>query len=244
MLKGAKGIIPFKEELDYLLLKYTKCGGFPRAFYELMEKGRIREETYEIYWNWIINDIAKLERSENITIGALDGILKNYCTKFSLSSIAKEVEIGSHVTVREYLEILENLFVLRNFYTFDLNKSRVIFRKMRKAYFIDPFILHSVSYKIRGVPFEDEAKIVEGIVVETIARRLEKLKVGFYHNHREIDVCFKNFGIEVKWQENVDERDFPKVNIKNKILVSKDEFDFIKEKNLAIVPASIFLALL
>ncbi|MEM4680732.1 MAG: hypothetical protein QW038_02975 [Nanopusillaceae archaeon] len=38
-------------------------------------------------------------------------ILKNYSIKFSLSYIERDVEIDSYVTVREYLEILENLFV-------------------------------------------------------------------------------------------------------------------------------------
>ena len=243
LLKGAKSIIPFKEELDYLLLKYTKCGGFPRAFYELMEKGRIREETYEIYWNWIINDIAKIERSEKIAIGVFEGIIKNYATKFSLNSIAKEVEIGSHVTVREYLEILENLFLIRNFYTYSLDKKRVVFRKMRKTYFIDPFILHAVNFKLRGEPFKDYAMIVEGLIAETLARKFNSLNIGFYHGYKEIDVCFKDFGIEVKWQENVDERNFPRINVKNKILISKNEFKYNKEKNLLIIPASIFLSL-
>ncbi|MEM0481076.1 MAG: hypothetical protein QXQ14_02760 [Candidatus Aenigmatarchaeota archaeon] len=57
------------------------------------------------------------------------------------------MEIGSHVTVRKYLELFENLFIIRNFYTFDLNKKTIVFRKMRKAYFIVPFIFHVFQRK-------------------------------------------------------------------------------------------------
>jgi predicted AAA+ superfamily ATPase len=236
--------MPFKEELDKLFYRYLECGGFPRAFYELMEEGKIKEETYEIYWESLIHEIARIGRSEKIASGILIGIIKNYQTKFSLSSIAKEVEIGSHVTVREYLEILEKLLALRNVYTFDINKNRVVYRKMRKAYFLDPFIFHASYKKLFGEKVEDNTKLVEGIVFEALARRINnEMEIGFYHDKKEIDICFKDFGVEVKFQESVKESDFPKVPIKNKILISKNQFDFIEKRNLLIIPASIFLAM-
>lgn len=243
VFEKAKILIPFSDELEKLFYIFINSGGFPRAFYELVEEGKIKEETYEIYWNWLINDIAKLERSEKITIGILKGIIKNYTTKFSANSIAKETEIGSHVTVRDYLELLEDLMIISNFYNFDFNKKTVVFRKMRKTYFKDPFILHTCNFKIFGMPYEDKSKIVEGIVVENLIRKFGKLNIGFLHNRKEIDACFDNFAIEVKWQEKVNYGDFPKTNIKNKILVSKNQFEFIKEKNLVIIPAFIFSAL-
>lgn len=247
----SKKLFPFQEELDSLLYKYLQCGGFPKPFYELMENGgEIREETYDTYWNWLVHDIAKLEKSEKIASGVLLGILKNYSSKFSLSSIAKEVEIGSHVTVREYMELLEDMFAIRNFYTFDLNKKLVVYRKMRKAFFIDPFLFHVFRRKIAGKTLmgtEEQSKLVEGMVAESIARRInDEFHVGFYHDNQknEIDVCFRNFGIEVKWQENVSDRDFPKVvDVKNKVLVSKNKLEFHESQNLLVVPVSLFLSL-
>ena len=244
IFEKTKKLIVFKEELDKLFYKFLQSGGFPRSFYELIEKGKIKNETYEIYWNWLISDIAKLERSEKIAVGVIEGIIKNYGTKFSLSSIAKETEIGSHITVRDYLEILENLLAVRNFYNFSLSKKKVIFRKMRKTYFIDPFILYSCNFKLFGIPYDDYSKIVESIVIELLIRKFDTLRAGFYHNRKEVDLCFDDFGIEVKWQEKVDKKDFPKINIKNKILISKNEFEFIKNHNLMIVPTSVFLSLI
>jgi predicted AAA+ superfamily ATPase len=240
VVDAAKKLIIYKEEADKLFYKFMHCGGFTRTFYELMEKGSIKEETYEIYWKWLVHDIAKIEKSEKIFSGVLIGLLKNYANKFSLSSVAKETEIGSHVTVRDYLEILEDLFVIRNFYTFDLQKKRVVYRKMRKSYFTDPFLFHVFQRKLLGTSkIDDFGKIVEGIVAEALARKIEN--IGFYHDRKEIDIVFENFGIEVKWQEKVSQKDFPKVEIENKILVSKDDFEFEESKNLAIIPASIFL---
>jgi len=240
----SRELFTFEDELEKLFFTYLQTGGFPRAFYEMMEEGKIRSETYEIYWNWLLNDIAKLGRSEKIAISILEGILKNYGVKFSLNSISKEMEIGSHVTVREYLEIFENLSAIRNVHFFDFNKKKILFRKMRKVYFIDPFILHTINFKIYGTQYEDFPKTVEGLVIESLIRKSGNLKVGFYTNRKEIDVAFNNFGIEVKWQEKVTPKDFPRtLDVKNKIIVSKKDFDFIKEENLLILPAHIFLVL-
>jgi len=83
------------------------------------------------------------------------------------------------------------------------------------------------------------------VVVEALARRIKnKFKIGFYHNRKEIDVCFENFGIEVKWQKGVSTKDFPKVDVENKLLISKDKLEFDENKNLLIIPSSLFLALI
>lgn len=248
IFKEVKKLFFYQDEIEKLFYKYLKSGGFPKAFYELIEENGIKEETYETYWKWLIHDVAKINRSEKIVSGIFLGILKNYCSKFSLSSLAKEVEIGSHVTVREYLEILEELFAIRNFYTLDLSKKVVVYRKMRKTYFIDPFLFHVVQKKLTGrKEVEVYDKIVEGIVVEALIRKIKnKLKIGFYHNRKEVDICLENFGIEVKWQENVNKRDFPKsIDIKNKILLTKSgEIEFDKKNNLMVLPVSLFLSII
>lgn len=244
ILGKAKRLSFHQEEVEKLFYKYLESGGFPRAFYELIEEGRVKEDTYDTYWRWLIHDIAKINKSEKIVSGILFGILKNYSSKFSLNSIAREVEIGSHVTVREYLEILEDLFVIKNFYTFDLNKKVIVYRKMRKAYFIDPFLFHVVQRKLTGKKEVSEYdKIVEGVVVESLARRFEKPRIGFYHDRKEIDVCFDDFGVEVKWQEKVNSKDFPRIDVENKVLLSKNKMEFDEKRNLLIIPVGLFLCM-
>lgn len=237
--KNVKKLLFYFNEIENLFNLYIQCGGFPKSMYELLENGKIREETYEIYWKWLIADIAKIDRSERITTSVLLGVLKNYGTRFSLNSIAKEMEIGSHVTVREYLEILENLFVLRNLFPIDIKKGAEAFRRMRKVYFIDPFLFHVFKRHVLGakVKNEDYPKIIEGIVAEHLVRRFGK--IYYFHQKKEVDFYLHNTGIEVKWQDKVDKKDFPRVEIKNKILLSKSEYEVYE--NMIIVPVSLVL---
>ena len=239
----AKPLLFFFSEIEKLFRLYAKCGGFPRSAYELIEKGNIREETHEIYWKWLIGDIAKIERSERITSSVLLGVLKNYGTRFSLNSIAKEMEIGSHVTIRGYLEVLENLFILRNVFPIDLKKGVESFKRMRKVYFIDPFLFHSLKKQLTKTEIKEEEmpKLVEGIVAEHLIRKFGK--IFYYYQKKEIDFYLEGSGIEVKWQNKVDKMDFPAVQLQNKILVCKDQFEFY-ENEMIILPTCVFLLLL
>jgi len=49
--------------------------------------------------------------------------------------------------------------------------------------------------------------------------------------------------VTVKWQNKVEKRDFPAVELKNKILVGKDQFEYYKDE-LIILPTGIFLLMI
>ncbi|MBU4374394.1 MAG: ATP-binding protein [Euryarchaeota archaeon] len=232
--------MPFADELASLFEKYLFCGGFPLSMYGLMENGSIGEKVFDTYFNWIVSDMAKLERSERIFTSVIQGVVKNYGSKFSLNSIAKEMEIGSHVTVRDYLELLEELYVVRSF--FQKKRERPAYRSERKAYFIDPFLYRVFYRRFFGtyeVPYERLPHLVEGIVGEHLRRTFED--VYFFSGKKEIDFIVKDAGIEVKYG-TASERDFPKSDMKTKIILSKNEFKTTKE--VMIVPIYIFLATL
>lgn len=232
----------YLSEISVLFDKYLQCGGFPRSMYEFMEGEGIRDETYEIYWHWLISDIAKIERSERITKSILLAVLKNYGTRFSLNSAAKEMEIGSHITIRDYLEILEDLFVLRNIFPFDSKRKAEAFRKMRKVYFTDGFLFKVFKKMLTQQSIEEKevSFIVEGVVAEHLKRSVNR--VFYQTGTKEIDfVLGDDAGIEVKWQNKVNAIDFPKSNLPNKILLSKSDFAFEEKQRILIVPVSLFL---
>ncbi len=241
--KNAKELIFHFKEIDSLFSSYITCGGFPRSMYGLMESEKITGETYDVYWKWLVADIAKIERSERIATSTLLGVLKNYGTRFSLNSIAKEMEIGSHVTVRDYLEILENLFVLRSVFPIDLKKGAEDFGRMRKVYFTDPFMFRLFKRQLAQTEINEEEipRIIEGIVAEHLIRK--NGKIYYYCQKKEVDFYINNTGIEVKWQKHVKKSDFSAIELKNKILLSKEDFEFFKNENLLILPVSIFLLL-
>ena len=116
-------IIPFLDEINAKLYIYLKTGGYLKPIYEFLENNYIREETYEIYVKWILGDLSKLDKRESIFKSMIRGVIKNYCSKFSLLSFAREMEIPSHVTVSEYLETFQSLLLVNNLYQVDLSKK-------------------------------------------------------------------------------------------------------------------------
>jgi predicted AAA+ superfamily ATPase len=232
----AKTLLPFQDELNRLFNSYLMCGGYPKAFFELMEEGEIRGETYRALYDATVFDMAKLGRSEKITISILLGLLRRYGSKFSLNSLAKEMEIGSHLTVRDYLELMEELCIIRNYHQLDLAKKVPLYRKERKVYFTDPFIYQTFSRVLNFRP--DLAQLVEGVVGEHLSRCLE---VYFHAGKREVDFICGEVAVEVKWQEKTSPSDFPRIHFPNRILLSKSGLEYLEERNLAMIPVPIFL---
>lgn len=61
--------------------------------------------------------------------------------RISKNTIAKETSIASHNTAASYLELLENLPVLRVFRK--IGNVRVNYNSFKKVYFTDPLIIAS-----------------------------------------------------------------------------------------------------
>lgn len=233
--KNALDLYPYYDELMNAFYFYLNSGGYPRAIYELMD-GEISLDTYEMIYNATIFDITKLGRSERIALSIVLGILRRYGDRVSLNSLAKELEIGAHTTVRDYLELFEELFIGRNYFQADLKSFAPLLRKERKVYFIDPLVVNTF---LRHFGFDlDISKKVEGVVGEHLKRNFETY---FFYGKREVDFVTKRFGVEVKWQNKVKASDFPRVGIKNKLLLSKKNMEFVEGRNLVIIPVPLFL---
>lgn len=237
---SAKELLPFSDETGKLFRLYLDCGGYPKAFFELIEEGGIKEDTYRSCFDAVVFDVTKLGRSEKTSLSILLGILRRYGSKFSLNSIAKEMEIGSHLTVRDYLEILEGLYALRSYHQLDLPRKVPLFRKERKVYFLDPF-LYRVFCKYLSVS-PDVPSLVEGVVGEHLRRSFND--VYFFSGRREVDFIVGDAGVEVKWQATVGAQEFARVGIKNKILLGRENIDYFEKSNLVIAPVPVFLLIL
>ena len=233
--KNVLNLYPYYDELMNAFYFYLNSGGYPKAIYELMD-GEISLDTYEMIYNATIFDITKLGRSERIALSIVLGILRRYGDRVSLNSLAKELEIGAHTTVRDYLELFEELFIGRNYFQADLKSFAPLLRKERKVYFIDPLVVNTFS---RHFGFDvDISKKIEGVVGEHLKRNFETY---FFYGKREVDFVTKRFGVEVKWQNKVKVSDFPRVGIKNKLLLSKKDMEFVEGRNLVIIPVPLFL---
>lgn len=230
-------LIVFTNEIVRLFNLYIQSGGYPKAFFELVEDGEIKDETCRGCYDATVFDMTKLGRSEKISASILLGVLRRYGSKFSLNLLAKEMEIGSHLTVRDYLELMEGLCVLRSYHQIDLAKKVPLYKKERKVYFTDPFLCQTFS---RILNFElGHAQLVEGIVGEHLTRSFGE--VYFHSGKREVDFICGDAGVELKWQERTSTKDFPRVALRDKILLSKRDLEYVEGHNLTMIPAPVFL---
>lgn len=168
-----------------------------------------------------------------------------------MSKIAGMQGIKSHVTVREYTEMFDYLFVAKSI--FPIAGKKYVFRKERKIYFSDLFLYNLFAKKTNIINKDAKSKIIEGVLFNHLYRFVNKgrqlaepkVKIGFYSGKREIDFVVDSFGFEAKWQNEVTDYDFPKVDIKNKILLSKKTFENgITQNGVKILPLFMFLAVL
>jgi len=256
--KSALSLSMFSDEIESKFNFYLKAGGYLKAIYELLEKGKLSEETYETYISWILGDLSRLGKKEHIFKSLLMGIIKNYGTKFSLHSIAKETEIKSHISVADYLDILQSLLLINQLYQMDYNKKIPLFRKEKKNYFVDPFLYNVckgyINGKYQDYSDKNKERIIEGIVCESLTRLARvnldaSSSLWFFMKKKETDFIFREnnklVGIELKWQNKVNKSDFNNFGLfKNRILLSKKDLEFKTENNFLIIPAYLFLSLI
>ena len=213
-------------EIYRLFMAYMVTGGFPKPALELAEEGHIREETYGEIFSWFRGDALKLGKSEEIMNSVVGRLLETLSTQISYYSIAGHVDV-SHWIVREYIETLKALMYLDFCYQFDPFKKLTLFRKEKKFYFSDPFVVRTFEKKIIGRSIIDESKMAELIAFNCLKRSDD---VHVLKRDGETDFLSKNKKFEVKWREKPKPR-------KGCMVLTKKEFH--PDKN--IMPLPLFL---
>jgi len=247
-VKTAGANISKFEEIEKWFNVFINTGGYPDAIFDYLKNGKVGDDLYDIHWNAFVSDVSKNNKSVEIATAVVYGIVAGYSSKINLSSIARMQGIKSHVTVREYIETFDDLFAARS--VFPVAGKKYVFRKERKVYFNDPFLYNLFAKKTNLSDRERESKIVEGILYNHLYRFVNKGRtisepktaVGFYSGKKEIDFVINDYGFEVKWQNNVTETDFPNVDLKNRLVLSKKTFEM--GHGTKILPLSLFLSVL
>lgn len=231
-------LAPWKHELNEAFESYLECGGFPLAVKSFLERGKVSEEAKSAYLSAFLFDLAKLRRSDEIAKRVLRAVIEKLSSPVSLNSISKEFEIKSHKTVFHYLNLFENLYVLKNVYYTDPNKVLEVYSKERKIHLTDPFLYTVFSDWCLITPPE-KAKVVESVVASHLAR---KYRVGYWRGNFEIDVVVLDgpLGFEVKWREKTEYRRRMVGKIKKVMYLTKEEFN----DSPVAVPVSVFLGCL
>ncbi len=264
-------IMPYHNELQYLFRIYLITGGLPRVInnylknrYEMNQES-IDSTLAELFVRSVLGDLSKLQRQEILARGILKAVVERYGTRYSFSKLAGEIE-RTHVTTIDYLEFLEESFILFIHYAYDFNTKDIKSKGEKKVYFIDPFIYHSIKSYLRGREIWDiimetleseevQGGLIEGVVNSHLLAHKERpyLKKGntflwtYYDKTKELDAVIRlnhqYRGIEVKYQMRVNEKDIKRVPaIKDYLILSRDEIDGKGE--VLILPVALFLSLL
>lgn len=271
LVKALHSTAPFKQELSYLFRLYLRCGGYPFAVNNYISKSQtdklsIDPKLSEILMRDILGDLSKLGKQQTLTRQILKGISKRIGSRYSFSKLAEDIE-ATHVTVIDYLETLEESFILTVLYAFDFNKKTLKFKGSKKIVFRDPFIHHSIRSFLTGRDVNEvteetlqneelTAKIVEEVVSSHLITSLEipmmkepKTFMWFYYNTqgKEVDNILRvdesYHAIEVKYQGKVTTSDIWKIpQCKEHIILTKE--DLKTDGKVILAPVDMFLALL
>ncbi|MDZ7264089.1 MAG: ATP-binding protein [candidate division KSB1 bacterium] len=265
-------LIPFKTNLGYLFRLYLTTGGLPGVINHYFlnrfsnQKDQIENAIAEIFIRDVVGDLTRFQKQEAIGRQMLKAIISRFGSRYSFSNLSREIE-RNHITTIDYLDFMEDSFICFSFYAYDFNTKSIKSKGDKKVYFFDPFVFHSIKSYLQGEgiwnvinrTFENEellSTLVEGIAIshlrlqgEAPFLRSADTFLWFYYDKsgKEIDIIFKgdgiSYGIEVKYQNQVSEKDVKRiVPIQKYFLLSKEDFDI--QENLYIIPVDIFLALI
>ena len=233
-------LAPFIDDLNEALMRYVQSGGLLAPSYELQNSGNDPiMSLFETYRDAIISDIAKLERSQRYFREIAGILVSSYASRISANSVAQNTSIGSHKTVESYLELMEQLFLIRIVYM--LREGRTMYRSNKKIYFTDPFFYRVLKLHTTGVSLFTEneiSKVVEGVVGMHLMNGGHEVNYVHAKNGKEVDFVMDGIGIEVKWSN----RDLRDLYWEEGYLLTKNAIPRIEGKR-ASIPLSIFLYL-
>lgn len=248
-------------KLKKLFEDYLLTGGFLVNINNFYIKKYIPDYLYQMYIDWINGDLHKVGKSENVALKIFERLFIHLSSSVSYYKLARESGVASHLTVHDYLDILEKMFVLFIAEYFSIDQKKVDSKKNRKVYFYDPFILQSLLVKAEG--FIDEAfnycqreflkdelrpKIAEMLVGSSLRRKYCHSLYRGISSEKEVDFVGKTRGeycfYEVKYKDNLSLKDFSPIREIFKkhrcIIISKNDFR-VEEKNPKMIPLEIFL---
>lgn len=183
--KDAASARGHEKEIRTLFGKYLAAGGFPLA---INKDPRAREYFLDAFEN----ELVKQEKNVNLIREIITAVLRKAPSPLNYSTIARETSGYSYKTVADYLETLRSLFILD--YAYFKENKKVIYRKEKKLFFMDPFIASCLS-SLYGEEYLKGA-LYEWIVQSHLLRKHGE--IYYYRNRYEIDCIADTLKIEVK----------------------------------------------
>ncbi len=186
-----------------LLERYFRVGGFPLAVAEAGSDSHKTTQTEKLMEKWILGDIARIGKNENYAREILSQVGQCLCSSMSTQKLAARTQIGSHHTIADYLQVLEDMFILRTLYSIDQDTGALRFKKEKKYYLTDP-IFNKLGWKWLGLTSNEieSDKMAEQMAHEFLRRHFDRM--GFLSSKKNGEVDFysyRNWAVEIKWSK-------------------------------------------
>ncbi|MDD5071839.1 MAG: ATP-binding protein [Patescibacteria group bacterium] len=253
----------YQDQLEYYLDIYFLTGGFLPCLNSYQKEGAVRQDIYNDYFYSLTADIAKLGRDVILLRQILEQILLNLGQPLGYKTIARHTKAKTHLTIAEYLEILESMFVIKMIYQSDKG-GQPTSRKAKKLYFTDPFLFWLFYSHINGSldywHFSRERlhrqdvfnALVENVVFSHLARNGDskgKERLTYWRdNVRNREITFlihdgkKIMPVLLGYSRDIEDKDlkiFKQAGFKRGIIISRDKME--NKGNIKILPLIYFL---
>jgi len=188
-----------KRKIDALLMEYLIFGGYPAV--SLQEnpliKQRDLQEIYSLYIRRDIKDIGEID-----DVSGYNNLVSLLCLQ--IGNLVKDQELAvssglSRPTVKKYLFLLENTYVLKLVRPFFTNKRKEI-TKTPKVFFEDVGLRNGVINNFDDLSRRvDSGAIIENFVFSQLGKENDlSQKISFWRSQAKNEVDFI-------WQENINE---------------------------------------
>jgi hypothetical protein len=182
--KGMKRLLKREDEIRNFFSLYTKTGGFPLS----VNEDPTAEEQFLAGFE---GEVLKSKHNLQLMKEVISSILRKAPSPLSLSTIGRDVGV-SYKTIQDYTEVLKSFFVMDT--AFYKDRKRIVWRKERKFFFLDPFITNTLSSWC-GEEYLDSA-FYEWLVQSHLLRKFGS--VFYFRDSFEIDCIANDLKVEVK----------------------------------------------
>lgn len=254
-MKGIASVFPTDqmEELVSLFNRYLITGGFLTATNELGMQGTLGRYIYNTYIHWILGDFLKQNKNENSLKEIVLAVSDRLGKQVSFQSITAATSIQNHSTVREYLQILENMDVLVVMDALREDKLMAAPKKAKKLHFTDPFIATGLICWSKDIyEYWDfvrkelipetflKADVVEGVIASLFKRRYKSF---YIKAENEVDLSIITgksfFPIEIKNSSSLKRNDLKQVLKYKQGIIGYRGMQMGKFEHLDVLPLSI-----
>lgn len=161
------------------LAEYIRLGGFPATHLQKYSEDEVYTIVRDIYNSTIFSDIVKrnqvckVDQLERIVKFAFDNVGKTFSAKSISDYLKSERRTIDNETVYNYLEKLENAYILYRCSRYDI-RGKELLKTQEKFYLADT----ALRYSVLGFTMTSVAAMLENVVYLELRRRGYSMNIG------------------------------------------------------------------